>query len=486
MRTNGQAIGARPLPFDRAPGASSEWPALTGQIAADHAYVEMRAVALACSARMSGVHLDLLPLIPTEAFADRRAASVVSYLQSVGDVSPDQAFALIPKDLRELVVQGSTKATELRSDALAVLDALSTNAARRLIRSRLERLPEDTGELAAFLRSLAADVDEATGAERQRAMKLPVVSASDLVAREFAPVRWAIEGVVPQGVTILAGPPKIGKSWLSLGAAVAVATGGMALGSIPVERGDVLLLALEDTQRRMNSRLRKLLQTGKTDLSRLDIATEWSRSDAGGADQLQEWLGRHPQARLVIVDTLEKWRPVRRQNAGAYETDYAALRHLTEITTMHDVAIIVIHHTRKGSEGDAYESVSGSLGLTGAADGALVLRRQRGQEYATLFVSGRDVPDERELSIRFDRQLAMWNLAGSAEDGTLGIHLTDNRSIVLHTIRSQRSPVTQSKLMELTGMSKEQIKFQTRSLRNSGLITREPDGWVIQTSTLPF
>jgi hypothetical protein len=89
-------------------------------------------------------------------------------------------------------------------------------------------------------------------------------TAADLMALELPPMRWAVPGVVPEGVTLLAGKPKVGKSWFTLGHGVATAAGGVALGTKPVEQGEVLYLALEDNRRRLQGRLAKILAGGAT------------------------------------------------------------------------------------------------------------------------------------------------------------------------------------------------------------------------------
>ena len=81
-------------------------------------------------------------------------------------------------------------------------------------------------------------------------------SAADLLALTLPEPKWAVAGLLPAGFSVLAGKPKLGKSWLGLDIALAVALGGVALGSIHVSQGDVLYLALEDTTRRLQTRIR--------------------------------------------------------------------------------------------------------------------------------------------------------------------------------------------------------------------------------------
>src|SRR5437763_13472694 len=128
-----------------------------------------------------------------------------------------------------------------------------------------------------------------------------LTSAADLIAREFAEPKWAVPDVIAEGLTILAGKPKTGKSWAALDFAVAVAGGYPALGNIECRQGDVLLLALEDNDRRLNQRLKAVLQ-GQPAPAALQIATSWRRADAGGLDDLRDWLrGHYKPARLVVI-----------------------------------------------------------------------------------------------------------------------------------------------------------------------------------------
>jgi AAA domain-containing protein len=161
-----------------------------------------------------------------------------------------------------------------------------------------------------------------------------IFTAAELMARELPPVRWVVPGILPEGVTLLAGKPKLGKSWLALGLGVAVASGGIALGTRPVESGDVLYLALEDNPRRLQGRLGKML-AGNNAPDGLHITTDWPRMDEGGADLLDDWLGARPDGRLVMVDILKRVRPRASANRSVYDTDYEALQGLQSLAAEH-------------------------------------------------------------------------------------------------------------------------------------------------------
>jgi RecA-family ATPase len=240
-------------------------------------------------------------------------------------------------------------------------------------------------------------------------------TAAELMATKLPPLRWTVPGLLPEGVTLLSGKPKLGKSWLALGLAIAVASGGVALGTMPVNHGEVLYLALEDTRRQLQKRLEKTL-AGTTAPSRLHIATEWPRMDEGGADRLGDWLAVHPDARLAVVDILKKVRPRTSQNRSVYDVDYEALEALQRLAGEHGVAILVVHHTRKLAAADPVDEVSGSTGLSGGADGILVLKRDRGKADAYLHITGREIEEEAELALKWDTALASWSLVGDAEE----------------------------------------------------------------------
>ncbi len=152
------------------------------------------------------------------------------------------------------------------------------------------------------------------------------ITAAELMDMEFEPTRWVVPDVLPEGLSLLVGKPKKGKSWMALGMCEAVAVGGVALGTKRVDEGDTLYLALEDHQKRLQKRLKKVLD-GRPAPERMHLHTEWPRLDEGGAEQLDEWLTEHPDARLVVIDTLAK---IRKPASGAnvYAEDYAALEQL--------------------------------------------------------------------------------------------------------------------------------------------------------------
>ncbi len=297
-------------------------------------------------------------------------------------------------------------------------------------------------------------------ASKEGKQKRPVstgLTAAQLLDANFPEPKWIVPGVLPEGSTVLAGHPKLGKSWLALGLGVAVACGGRAFGSIEVEAGDVMYLALEDNPRRLKSRLQKVLQGDRPQgLERLHVFHEWERLDDGGLIRLDTWLSKHPGARLIIIDTFQKVKPRARAGGNSYETDYDAAAPLNQLAAKWGVAIVCVHHLRKSDSVDDVEAVSGSYGITGAADAILGLRRQRGQADAVLSITGRDV-EEAEHALKWQADFCTWELLGDAAE----FRLTNARAEVVNALRAIGEPVTPKTLWESAGVGKSLTNLKT-------------------------
>jgi len=196
---------------------------------------------------------------------------------------------------------------------------------------------------------------------------------------------------------------------------MAVATGGVALGTKPVRRGEVLYLALEDNRRRLQKRLGLLLTDGLAPEG-LHLNLDWPRADEGGIGALNAWLGEHPDCRLVVIDTLARFKPRATGRRTQYDEDREAVDPLGPVAAEHGVGILLVHHLRETESDDPLDMITGSVGLTGGVDGALVLKRKRGRADAFLHVDGRDIESPTELALKFDPDAATWAIAGDAEE----------------------------------------------------------------------
>jgi hypothetical protein len=261
-----------------------------------------------------------------------------------------------------------------------------------------------------------------------------IFSLPELLSWELPPVRWTIPDLLPEGLTLLAGKPKLGKSWLALSVAISIAAGGVALGAQPVTKGDVLYLALEDNARRLQSRAIRLLASMPETPRNLDFALDWPRLSEGGLAYLEEYCEAHPDLRLVVIDTWARVAPPPgKRRCSQYEGDYEALIPLKQLADTYHLSILEVHHLRKTGSHDVLDEIIGSTGVTGAVDGAMILKRDRGQTDATLFVTGRDIEREQQLALNFDTSTALWTLVGNAEE----LCCTRARQDILDLLREQ-------------------------------------------------
>ena len=308
-------------------------------------------------------------------------------------------------------------------------------------------------------------------AEQQRNKKpaghLHYVRTTMLETMTFDPIKTVVPGILIEGLTLLAGKPKGGKSWLLLHVAIAVASNGFTLGQLHCMQGDVLYCALEDSLRRLQSRLRKL---GIGFPERLCLAIEMPRLAAGGLEQIVGWLDEHPQAKLIIIDTLAMIRGERKREQTTYDADYEAILALRKLANDRKIAIVVVHHLRKADADDAFDTVSGTLGLTGAVDSILILRRDSQGGYC-LAGKGRDLIDF-EKAMAFDRDACVWRIAGEASE----VKLSSERSAILTAIGEAREPITPSDIAAETGMKAANVKKLLARLVKEGIIAKASYG----------
>lgn len=218
-------------------------------------------------------------------------------------------------------------------------------------------------------------------------------TAQELLEEPIAEADWVIEDLLPVGAHIFAGAPKIGKSWMVLAMGLAVSM-GQPFWDYTVCQGAVLYLCLEDTYARVKKRLWKLTDEANNSFY---LANSASTIKDGLAEQIEYFVIAHPDLKLVFIDTFQKVRNPTGDNI--YAADYGDFSALKAVADKHNLAMMVVHHTRKMADEDIMNTVSGSSGITGSADSIWVLKRaSRGVGDATLTITGRDV-EFRELKL---------------------------------------------------------------------------------------
>jgi AAA domain/Domain of unknown function (DUF3854) len=227
-----------------------------------------------------------------------------------------------------------------------------------------------------------------------------------LDSQQFSPLEYSVPAIVPEGMTILVGPPKSLKSWMVAAIGLAVADGKIVFGHLPVKQRPVLYLALEDGDRRLQERFR-LLQDGAPLPARMHYMTKVAPEQV--IPTIEAFLARCPNEKpLIILDTFGKVKPPKRSGQESYQADYDFAGALKEtIDKCPGASLLVVHHTRKMAAGDFIDAVSGTHGIAGAADAVLVLKRERLKSEAVLAVTGRDVP-EREYALLLKDDVRWW------------------------------------------------------------------------------
>jgi hypothetical protein len=235
-----------------------------------------------------------------------------------------------------------------------------------------------------------------------------IKTATELLNTEFPPIKWVVPDLIGEGLTMLCGAPKIGKSWFVLGLSIAAAAGGRFLGNIQTIKTETLYLALEDTDRRLHNRLKKL---GAPPTDNLKITTQWHNGYTG----LENYLKERKDTGLVIIDTLARFANI--EDMNDYSMTTTAMARLKRIADSLGTAIVIIHHAKKTGNSnsnnmDWTEKALGSTGLTGATDSTILIDRDRGKETkntATLYATGRDTKDIYH-TLKLDLDCGGWTI----------------------------------------------------------------------------
>lgn len=226
-------------------------------------------------------------------------------------------------------------------------------------------------------------------------------TAADILSTIMQPREMIVEGLIPQGICILAGPQKVGKSFLALDLCISVASGQPVLGHETV-RGECLYLGLEDTYRRLQNRL-LLMNADATDSLHFAIAAD--RLGGGLENQIEAFHKEHPALRLVVIDVFQL---VRKKATANYNAEYRELAGLRELANRLGLCIMMVMHTRKSHDRDPLNNIYGGGGFVASADGIYLLSEDnRGSGCGTLFCTGREI-EKVELQVQFDSESMRW------------------------------------------------------------------------------
>jgi predicted transcriptional regulator len=294
---------------------------------------------------------------------------------------------------------------------------------------------------------------------------LEFTTMADLEKCEFAPLRWIVPNYIPEGLTLLSGKPKIGKSWLAFSIVLARGEGTEVLGET-CPQGDVLYCALEDSGRRMKERGEKLLGRGMDWPAGVYISYKLNTIDAGGVKQLSKFTDTHPSVRMIIIDTLASFRGRRQKDEDQHACDYRTLKTLQDLSIERSLDIIVIHHIRKQTAEDVFDTISGTQGLAAAADTLVVLTKSGNG--LRLCTRGRDTPPEDKL-VDFDPDTYEWTVTGDYE-------VEDNASSrtrdLIKAALAGAPPMSPAQVAEKVGLSVDNVRHAMRRMTKDCEIKR--------------
>ena len=238
--------------------------------------------------------------------------------------------------------------------------------------------------------------------------RLQTIDADTLQSTAYEPVSFVVDDLLPQGLHLLAGAPKIGKSWLALWLCLCAAQ-GKPLWTFATRPCEVLYLCLEDSFQRIQSRLFDLTEDAPPTLH---FAVMSQQLHNGLVEQIEQFLKEHPQTKLIVIDTLQRIRTAG-NDANPYANDYRDLSALKRIADAHGIAILLIHHLRKEFADDVFSRISGTTAISGAVDSSFTLvEDKRGSGKATLSCIGRDI-EYRELTLERNAE-NVWELVSDS------------------------------------------------------------------------
>ena len=306
------------------------------------------------------------------------------------------------------------------------------------------------------------------------------MTGSELMMMEFEPQNFIVQGLIPEGLNILAGNKGHGKSFLVLDLAIAVNEGGLLWNAYQSTQGAVLFLALEDTMPRMQ---RRMAMRGAISPGNIEFYTDWKPLQEGGLEDIRDWITVNPTVKMIVLDTLVRVAPI----AGNYDKTTHTYGALSKFARDHRIAILACHHMVKQGSKDPFLGIHGSTGIGGAADTLLVLKRRRFNSDATLGITGKDV-EETELAMQFDRHRGAWSVVGAASD----LCVSDERQVLHDIIADHGQPMSLEDIqaaLEKKGIVKEPgtIRVLLSRMVADGEVSREGRGrYVVERGKLPM
>jgi DNA primase catalytic core len=306
--------------------------------------------------------------------------------------------------------------------------------------------------------------------EPEKRSKLKLISAKEMMKKEIAEMVWIVIQLLPEGLIILAGRPKVGKSFMAMNIAIAVANGSKALGFFDTNKHSVLYVALEDNERRLKDRMKNILQAeyesnAPDNLFFLEVGYDLPKLNEGGIEELQKIILDNPEIKLIVIDTLGRSIADKsRKDRDMYRADYEISSKLQEMAIKNNICLLLLHHTKKGSEENVFDEISGTTGLTGAMDTMMVLKKKSNK--CKLHVTGRDV-QETDYDIEFSENTFTWNVIDKKDEQ----RLTSERQEIVDLLKKYDREMKTGEIAQLLGKEKSNISKMLKKLIDDEILT---------------
>jgi hypothetical protein len=337
------------------------------------------------------------------------------------------------------------------------------------LQSAASRNSDPIALLKEFQQRIDVERQITSGSQRWRESS---ADGADIWRKKYAQPPWIIEDILPAGTTIIHGPPKSKKTWTALGMAYAVAQGGYSLGQFKALRGEALYINLEMAEDLVHERLKVMFPT-EAPPKGVIFAHSWPRVGQGFEEELDSYLKHRPYTRLIVIDTLVRVRPADRRRSGqVYEEDASFLQPITDFCEGRGVAVLIVHHSRKGASRGAVEGASGSHGLTGSVDNVMALSLdEKTKARAKLEVAGRRIRRDDEIHLRWDATLGQWSMIDKPAA------ISDERMEVLDILRATSYGVGAADIASALGRDRQSTTRLLSDMLRAGQVTNAQGLW---------
>jgi len=321
----------------------------------------------------------------------------------------------------EKIDNGKRNDTFFRSACSMHEKGLSRNAILAALKEEnIEKcdIPLEESELITIIDNVVARYEQGQGYKSESESGVKVIakphSGDDLLRANLPPISFIMQDFLTVGgVYLLAGGSKMGKTWLSLDMSISISQGMPFMGKA-TKKTPVLYIDRESSETSLKSRILAMHKNG-VDLSNWSYIHKCNCLFDGLQEHLCELIERYGY-KLIFIDVFAKIRSEPDKGMSEYKHDYKDIGALKEIAEKYNACFVILHHQRKmKDEDDIFNTMSGSTGLMGAPDGAILLARKRGASDAILHTEGRDIRGD-QYSIRWDDTKLMWQYIGRSEE----------------------------------------------------------------------